>query len=114
MDDFHQRIILTLDHQYFWREPRITVNQSHPFWEASRSSLALNGDFVEKCLWTPDMIFTNTHSIETFNPTPTEHNGPSNKYSLDRNGNVHVWMRDAAIKVSCTLDLKNYPFDKQV
>ena len=66
------------------------------------------------CLWTPDLVFTNTHHIEVFNPSPVELSGSPNKYSLDNNGNVHVWMRNAEVKVSCSLDFEKYPFDKQV
>ena len=109
-----QNIVILLDQQYFWEEPRIIVNQSNPFWTESTSSLTLRGDFVKTCLWIPDLVFTNAHSINVFNPSPAELSGPAKKYSIDKDGNIHAWMRNTEVKVSCSLDFGSYPFDKQV
>ena len=103
-----------MDQQYFWQESRLTINTSHNFWTNGKSSIALRGDFVSKCLWTPEMILTFAQDIDIYNPTPTDLTGSPKKYSLDKDGNIHAWLRNAEIKVSCTLDFGSYPFDKQV
>ena len=90
------------------------MNTSSPFWETGKSSLALKGDFVEECLWLPELVITNAQDVDVYNPTPTELTGSPIKYSLDKNGNIHAWLRNAEIKISCTLDFDSYPFDKQV
>ena len=114
MDDFNQQILISMDQQYFWEESRITVNTSHPFWIDGKSSLALRGDFVEECLWVPGLVHASAQHIGVFNPTPTELTGSPKKYSLDKKGNIHVWMRNVEVKIACTLDFGSYPFDKQV
>ena len=46
---------------YSWKDPRIEVNTSHPYWKGRgnerRKSVRLNGKFVEECLWTPQVQF---------------------------------------------------------
>ena len=117
VDDKRQRIVIALDHHYSWKEPRLTINQSHSFWSNGNNknhiNLKLNGKYVEQCLWTPDLVFINTRHVDVFNPTPTKVDGSPNRYSLDDEGNVYVWMRDAEVTVSCTLNFAKYPFDKQ-
>ena len=117
VDDKKQRILIALDHHYFWKEPRITINQSHSFWSNGNNdndiTLKLSGGYVEQCLWTPDLVFLNMRHVDVFNPTPTKVAGSPNRYSLDQHGNVYVWMRDAEVTVSCTLNFAKYPFDKQ-
>ena len=117
VNDKRQRIVIALDHHYSWKEPRITINQSHAFWSNSNDdnniTLKLSGKYVEQCLWTPDLVFINTRHVDVFNPTPTKVDGSPNRYSLDQEGNVYVWMRDAEVTVSCTLNFAKYPFDKQ-
>ena len=117
VDDKKQRILIALDHHYFWKEPRITINQSHSFWSNGNNdndiTLKLSGGYVEQCLWTPDLVFLNMRHVDVFNPTPTKVAGSPNRYSLDQHGNVYVWMRDAELTVSCTLNFAKYPFDKQ-
>ena len=118
VNDKRQRIVIALDHHYSWKEPRITINQGHAFWsngnDDNNITLKLSGTYVEQCLWTPDLVFINTRHVDVFNPTPTKVDGSPNRYSLDQEGNVYVWMRDAEVTVSCTLNFAKYPFDKQV
>ena len=118
VNDKRQRIVIALDHHYSWKEPRITINQGHAFWSNGNDdndiTLKLSGKYVEQCLWTPDLVFINTRHVDVFNPTPTKVDGSPNRYSLDQDGNVYVWMRDAEVTVSCTLNFAKYPFDKQV
>ena len=116
-NDKRQRIVIALDHHYSWKEPRITINQGHAFWsngnDDNNITLKLSGKYVEQCLWTPDLVFINTRHVDVFNPTPTKVDGSPNRYSLDQEGNVYVWMRDAEVTVSCTLNFAKYPFDNQ-
>ena len=118
VNDKRQRIVIALDHHYSWKEPRITINQGHAFWSNGNYdndiTLKLSGKYVEQCLWTPDLVFINTRHVDVFNPTPTKVDGSPNRYTLDQEGNVYVWMRDAEVTVSCTLNFAKYPFDKQV
>ena len=61
VNDKKQKVVIAIDQRYYWKEPRIIVHQNHSFWKAGKSSLKLNGNFIENCLWTPDLKFTNVH-----------------------------------------------------
>ena len=98
----------------FWKEPRITINRSHPYWEMKHPMMKLQGRFVEDCLWTPSMYYTGVDEINSFSPTPTKNKGSPFKYHLKDTGELMAWMLVSKLSLSCAMDFAWYPFDIQV
>ena len=106
--------MLALDQQYEWADARIVINQNHSYWKSGKDSIKLEGEFVEKCLWTPHLHYINVHHIDVFQPTPTSVLGSPIEYYLEKTGTVCVFMRNVKLTVSCGLDFDKYPFERQV
>ena len=111
-----QSITLSIFHYYYWNDPRIIANQTHPYWKPKQKGykLALDGSFVEKCLWFPRLTFSNVVGLSSWKPTPEESEGPPLNFYLSRNGKVEVIMSRFHLTIGCKMDFSNFPFDNQV
>ena len=104
-----------MDQIYFWKDTRINLTNNHPFWSTNISNvIQLNGDFVEDCLWTPNLEFKNLNKIQSVKPSPTSSNGSPFKVLLHKLGNVQVELRNFQITIPCNMEFADYPFDQQV
>ena len=66
-------------------------------------------EFVEKCMWTPQMMFVNVI------PTPKLDKGSSLSYYLFRNGTImNIHRKYSRLTFSCGMEFSNFPFDIQV
>ena len=99
---------------YYWNDNRININPDHPYWQDEVENLSLDGEFVERCLWTPGLQFKDLNDLDIIRPTATSSNGSPFKVSLTVNGTVTVILRNVHITVSCYMDFNGYPFDQQV
>ena len=114
MDEKNQRISVSLHQRYKWKDDRIKINNSHTYWSNNVSHLGLNGEFVERCLWTPGMQFKDLIEIETTRTTALSSEGSPVKVRLFRSGEISVFLQNLQITVSCSMDFDGYPFDQQV
>ena len=76
--------------------------------------MALDGSFVEKCLWFPRLTFSNVVGLSSWKPTPEESEGPPLNFYLSKNGKVEVIMSRFHLTIGCKMDFSNFPFDNQV
>ena len=97
-----------------WKEPRITLNESHPFWSMENPIMTLQGKFVQDCLWTPNMYFISVDKISFHNPTPTQAIGSPISYHLNYTRSITSWFHISKLTLSCGMDFSWYPFDLQV
>ena len=74
----------------------------------------MDGGFVERCLWKPDLRFKDLNDLDIIRPTPTSGHGSPITMVLGINGTVTAIMRNVHITVSCYMDFDGYPFDQQV
>ena len=116
VDDEQQSITLSIFHYYYWNDPRIIANQTHMYWRPEQKGykLALDGSFVEKCLWFPRLTFSNVVGLSSWKPTPEKLEGPPLNFYLSKNGKVEVIMSRFHLTIGCKMDFSNFPFDNQV
>ena len=114
MNEHKQEIVMKLEQLLMWKEPRIVMNESDPFWAIKKSSMALQGKFVEDCLWTPKLYFTGVDKITSYNPTPTNIAGSPLFYYLYYAGDLVSWLGVSKLTMSCGMEFSWYPFDLQV
>ena len=107
VDDWNQKLSISLDQIHFWKDNRIKINEDHSFWSNDDNINKLHKDFVEDCLWTPDLEVKNAQEISVGKPTPF-------KILLKKQGVVHVESRNIHMTVPCVMDFGGYPFDQQV
>ena len=105
---------MTMEQMLQWKEPRITLNDSHSFWAMKNPVMTLQGKFVEDCLWTPKMYYISVDKISFFNPTPTEAVGSPISYHLNYTRSLTSWFHISKLTLSCGMDFTWYPFDLQV
>ena len=105
---------MTIEQMLQWKEPRITLNDSHSFWAMKTPVMTLQGKFVEDCLWTPKMYYISVDKISFFNPTPTEAVGSPISYHLNYTRSLTSWFHISKLTLSCGMDFTWYPFDLQV
>ena len=99
---------------YFWEDSRIHIDDNHTFWNAHVDHLALDGEFVERCLWTPGLQFKDLNELSIVRPTPASSNRPPLKVVLGSTGIIQIILRNVQLTVSCYMDFDSYPFDQQV
>ena len=101
---------------YYWSENRIIVNESHHYWNHQEKSnkLGMDGSFVEKCLWIPRFAFTNVVGLSSWQPTPTQSEGPPMDVYLTRDERLEVIKSRFHVTVACEMDFSMFPFDTQV
>ena len=114
VDEHKQEIVMKVEDSLLWKEPRITINKNHSYWELKHPTLKLRGKFVEDCLWTPSLYYTGVDEISSFSPTPTKNKGSPFKYYLKNNGELVMWMQVSTLGLSCAMKFVWYPFDIQV
>lgn len=56
---------MKLEEALYWKEPRIILNTSHPYWKI-KQPLKLQGQFLEDCLWYPAMYYSGVDQINGF------------------------------------------------
>ena len=105
---------MTIEQMLQWKEPRITLNESHPFWSMENPIMTLQGKFVQDCLWTPNMYFISVDKISFHNPTPTQAIGSPISYHLNYTRSITSWFHISKLTLSCGMDFFWYPFDSQV
>ena len=105
---------MTIEQMLQWKEPRITLNESHPFWLMENPIMTLKGKFVEDCLWTPNMYYISADKISFHNPTPTQAVGSPVSYHLNYTRSITSWFHISKLTLSCGMDFSWYPFDLQV
>ena len=114
MNDHKQEIIMKIEQLLSWKEPRITMNDSHPFWSTRNPIMEIQGQFVEDCLWTPRMHYVSVDKMFIYNPTPTASIGTPIHIYLNHTGKFISWLKNSKLSLSCSMDFTRYPFDRQV
>jgi hypothetical protein len=114
VDEENQRISVNIHQLYFWKDHRIIINREHNFWQGEVETLNLDGEFVERCLWTPGLQFKDLNNLDIIRPTPTSSNASPVQVVLKVDGTIQVILRNVHITVSCYMDFNGYPFDQQV
>ena len=109
-----QEIVMTIEQMLQWKEPRITLNNSHSFWGMKNAVMTIKGKFVEDCLWTPKMYYISVDKISFNNPTPTSAIGSPISYHLNHTKSLTSWLHISKLTLSCGMDFTLYPFDLQV
>ena len=97
---------IAIDQIYYWKDDRILIDTEHPFWSNQTNIINLDGDFVNACLWKPNLEIKNLNQISGVKPPF--------KFILTRLGTVQVQSRNFRIRVSCGMEFKDFPFDQQV
>ena len=105
---------MTIEQMLQWKEPRITLNESHSFWSMKNPIMTLQGQFVKDCLWIPKMYYISVDKISFNNPTPTEAVGSPISYHLNHTRSITSWFHISKLTLSCGMDFSWYPFDIQV
>ena len=105
---------MTIEQMLQWKEPRITLNESHSFWSMTNPIMTLQGQFVKDCLWIPKMYYISVDKISFNNPTPTEAVGSPISYHLNHTRSITSWFHISKLTLSCGMDFSWYPFDIQV
>ena len=103
-----------MDQIYYWKDDRILIDTEHPFWSNQTNIINLDGDFVNDCLWKPNLEIKNLNQISAVKPTSKSSNGSPFKFILTRLGTVQVQSRNFRIRVSCGMEFQDFPFDQQV
>ena len=106
--------MITIEQMLQWKEPRIKLNESHSFWMMENPIMALQGKFVEDCLWTPNMYYISVDKISFHNPTPTQAIGSPISFHLNYTRSITSWFHISKLTLSCGMDFSWYPFDLQV
>ena len=114
IDEDNQRISVDIHQMYWWKDNRIHIDLEHNFWQDDVKMLKLDGEFVERCLWTPGLLFKDLNDLDIIRPTPTSANGSPVQVVLYVTGAIEVTLRNVHITVSCYMDFNGYPFDQQV
>ena len=109
-----QEIVMTIEQMLQWKEPRITLNDSHSFWAMKNPIMTIQGRYVEECLWTPKMYYISVDKISFNNPTPTAAVGSPISYHLNHTRSLTSWFHISKLTLSCGMDFTLYPFDLQV
>ena len=99
-------------HYYYWSENRIIVNETHHYWnnQESGNKLGIDNTFVEKCLWIPRFAFTNVVGYSSWQPTPTQSEGPPMDVYLAREGRVEVIKSRFHVTIACEMDFYDDSF----
>ena len=105
---------MTIEQMLQWKEPRISLNESHSFWSMKNPIMTLQGQFVKDCLWIPKMYYISVDKISFNNPTPTEAIGSPISYHLNHTRSITSWFHISKLTLSCGMDFSWYPFDIQV
>ena len=105
---------MTIEQMLQWKEPRISLNESHSFWSMKNPIMTLQGQFVKDCLWIPKMYYISVDKISFNNPTPTEAIGSPISYHLNHTRSITSWFHISKLTLSCGMDFSWYPFDLQV
>ena len=119
VDDKSQQISISIIRSYKWKDDRIEINFSHPYWQSLsgdevREYIRLDGDFATKCLWMPNLRLFDSKSMKLYDPSPNNLDKIPMKVSLNKNGWISVSSINLQLKMSCHMNFKLYPFDKQV
>ena len=114
MNDHKQEIVMKIEQLLTWKEPRITLKDSHPFWTTRNPIMEIQGKFVEECLWTARMHYVSVDKMFIYNPTPTTNIGTPIHIYLNHTGEFVSWLKNSKLSLSCSMDFTRYPFDRQV
>ena len=114
VNEHKEEIVVKLEQILKWIEPRIAMTGSDPFWAMKTSTMALQGKFVEDCLWTPKLYYSGVDKITSYNPTATQITGTPLFYYLYYTGELISWLGVSKLTMSCGMDFSWYPFDLQV
>ena len=115
-----QEMSVTLTRFIKWQDPRIVVNDTHPFWNTARGNkgikeIRLNEEFVEKCLWIPELhILGNARKMKMYRPLPTTLENSPMKATMNKEGKITLAAFQTQITYDCLLEFHKYPFDEQV
>ena len=112
-----KQIQIALLQAFQWKDPRIRVNKTHPYWKGNTSQvkkIRLNGDFVDECLWTPKLKFIGTLEMSLWNPHSTSTSTSKLQTYLKSDSFVRISSIDMKLTISCNMKFGNYPFDRQV
>ena len=114
VDEENHRISVSLSQMYYWKDSRIKIDEDHPFWSNGVDIFALDGAFVENCIWIPNFQFKDLIEISAARPTPASPNGSPIKVLLGRTGVLQVVLSHVDMTLSCYMVFDDYPFDQQV
>ena len=107
-----------MSHTYSWKDQRILINETHPYWKGrsneTRKTLRLYGDFVEKCLWTPKLLFLGIVKMSLWNPHSTSVSNYKSQSYLRYDSFVVISSVHVTRTISCNMKFDKYPFDRQV
>ena len=105
---------MKIEQLLIWYDPGIIVNSTHPFWSSGKMYLKLDGEFVQNCIWNPDIYFVSVDNIESYSPSPTAKIASPQHVFLNEFGIITSWLQVSKLTLSCGMEFTYYPFDKQV
>ena len=118
VDDKKQHITITILRKYRWKDFRILLNLTHPYWQSATNSLRkyirLDSEFAEKCLWMPQLQYVGARKMTLHNPSPTSIDNSAMEVYLTKQNKIEVSFLNLQLTLFCTMDFIKYPFDSQV
>ena len=118
MDDKKQYITVTILRKYKWKDKRILINLTHPYWRSAtndtRKYIRLDSEFAERCLWMPQLQFIGARKMILHNPSPTAIDNSAMEVYLTKRNTIEVSFLNLQLTLFCTMDFLKYPFDRQV
>ena len=103
-----------MDRLHFWTDNRIEINRTHSYWQNQVDAIVLDGDFVQKCLWTTNLHIKNLVDLSVVRPTASSPNGSPVKVLLEKSNKIYIELLNIIMTIPCTMDFAAYPFDQQV
>lgn len=120
VNDKQQEVDITLTRTVKWKDPRIQLNKSHPFWSSTLysngiKSVRLNEEFVEKCLWIPKLhLLGHPSEMKLYRPLPPTLDNSPMEATFNEDGRIMLIVLQLQITHYSHMDFLKYPFDEQV
>jgi hypothetical protein len=120
VDDKRQEMSVTITRFIEWNDPRIVINDTHPFWitaigHKGMKKIRLHEEFVEECLWIPKLhILGNARKMEIYRPLPTTLEDSPMEATMNEEGGITLSAFQIQITYDCLMVFHKYPFDEQV